>query len=506
MSASARRPAPALLAIAVLAFALVSPAAPCATPAATTTSTPLAVFAQNSVGREFYGAYLLGSKAGWISDESRMAQVQGTALFENRSEMSIEMQMQGQRLSKSMLTTTRYSLDGDGLIHSITQTDREDGTETQYSAVRDGRNLRITTREKDGKATERVVPMPRANLKSLRDVEAWLTKSPRRGEKMTVHEADLSSEEVEMETVMEFVEPTSLVWGGLPVKASRVKMHIGGAVFDALAGPDGKLLQGKIGGVLEFRAEEEELAKSRSNTPIDMLAASSIAVAQPLGDRARLNGLVLEVTGLGDFQLPNSARQRVRAASKGRATVELLREAQQPSPTPLSQQERERFLRATPSVQSDDPEIRKLAREITGTEKDPAKITMLLLDWINKNLRQQYGANAATATAVLRQKAGDCTEHSVLFTALARAAGLPARQLGGIVYVEAPAPTFGWHAWAEIHDGKGWISVDPTFRQLRVDPTHVQFSFFGDDQEQNQLNWIQVLGSVKIEVRKVERR
>jgi transglutaminase-like putative cysteine protease len=291
----------------------------------------------------------------------------------------------------------------------------------------------------------------------------------------------------------------------VPLKASRVKMHLGGAVFDALAGPDGKLLQGKIGGVLEFRAEEEALAKTRGNAPIDMLAASSIAVAQPLGDRNRLNGLVLEITGLGDFQLPNNARQRVRAVSKGRATVELVREPQSPSPTRLAPQERERFLRATPEVQSNDEQIRKLAREITGVEQDPAKIAALLIDWISRNLRQQYGANASTATAVLRQKAGDCTEHTVLFTALARAAGVPARQLGGIVYVEAPAPVFGWHAWAEIHDGNGWVSVDPTWKQLRVDPTHVQFSFFGDDQGRNELDWLQVLGSVKVEVRKVER-
>jgi hypothetical protein len=501
MSHSPRRHGPTLLAT-LLAFTWCM-AALSATP--TTTSTPLAEFARNSVGREFYGAYLLGAKAGWISDESRMAQAQGVTLYENSSEMNIELQMQGQRLQKSMLAMIRYSLDGDGVIHSMTQTDREDGSEVQHTAVREGKNLRITSREKDGKATERIVPLPRATLKSLRDVEAWLTKSPRRGEKMTVYEADLSGEEVEMATVMEFVESTSLVWGGLPVKASRVKMHLGGAVFDALAGPDGKLLQGKIGGVLEFRAEEEELAKSRSATPIDMLAASSIAVSQPLGDRGRLNGLVLEITGLGDFQLPNDARQRVRAASKGRATVELVREAQQPSPTPLARQERERFLRASPDVQSNDEQIRKLAQEITGTEKDPAKIAALLLDWISKNLRQQYGANAATATAVLRQKAGDCTEHTVLFTALARAAGVPARQLGGIVYVEAPAPIFGWHAWAEIHDGKGWITVDPTFRQLRVDPTHVQFSLFGDDQDKDEMAWIQVLGSVKIEVRKVDR-
>jgi len=185
--------------------------------------------------------------------------------------------------------------------------------------------------------------------------------------------------------------------------------------------------------------------------------------------------------------------------------VQLSREAPQTMAAAITPQERKRFLRATPNVQSDDAEIRKLAGEIAGDEKDPVKITQRIVDWIGRNLQQQYGANAATATAVLHQKAGDCTEHTLLFTALARAAGVPTRQLGGVLYVETPTPTFGWHAWAEIHDGKGWIAVDPTWHQLRVEPTHVQFSLFGDDMDKNDMGWIQILGSVKIEVKKVDR-
>jgi hypothetical protein len=280
---------------------------------------------------------------------------------------------------------------------------------------------------------------------------------------------------------------------------------MGGAEFDALAGPEGELLRGKLGGLFEVRAEEEQVARSLTDKPVDMLAASSIVVAQPLGDRNRIAGLTLDLSGLGDFQLPASARQRVNATGKGRATVELSRETAQPVPAAITPQERERFLRATPSVQSNDAEIRELARQIAGDAKDPARIAQRIVDWIAQNLRQQYGANASSATAVLRQKAGDCTEHTLLFTALARAAGVPTRQLGGIIYVETPAPTFGWHAWAEIHDGKGWISVDPTWRQLRVDPTHVQFSLFGDDLDKNDMAWIQALGSLKIDVKKVDR-
>lgn len=503
MTGPTRRPALILAPLALLAAWC--PPAPCAAPARVTAGTPLTEFARSSAGKEFYGAYLFSGKVGWISDESHLAEQQGKPVYESSSDMHIELQMLGQRTQKLAHSTTRYSLDGDGAIISISETETDDGNEVQRSAVREGSNLRITTREPNGTSSQRVVPLPRDTLKSQRDMEAWLAGTPRRGERMKFYEADLSQEQVETELVMEFIEATPLVWGGVPVQASRVIMHLGGAEFEALAGPDGRLLRGKIGGLLEIRAEEEQVAKALDARPVDMLAASSIVVAQPLGDRDTLKDLTLELSGLGDYQLPANARQHVLDSGKGRATVELVRETAQPVAVRLTPQERERYLRATPGVQSDDAEIRGLARDIAGDEKDPARIAARIVDWIGRNLHQQYGANATTATAVLRQKAGDCTEHTLLFTALARAAGVPARQLGGIIYVETPAPTFGWHAWAEIHDGSGWISVDPTWHQLRVDPTHVQFSFFGDDMEKNDLAWVQVLGGLKIDVKKVDR-
>ncbi len=190
-----------------------------------------------------------------------------------------------------------------------------------------------------------------------------------------------------------------------------------------------------------------------------------------------------------------------RAVHVDRAEVVLARETEKPESTPLSGQERARFLRATPSVQCDDPKIKKLAAEIVGAEKDPVQIAQKLVDWIDSNLRPTYSANASTATAVLEQRAGDCTEHALLFTALARAAGVPARQLGGVVYTEEPSPLFAWHAWAEIHNGDGWISVDPMWAQVRIDPTHIQFSVDdGDDAA-----WINILGKVSIEVKDIQR-
>jgi transglutaminase-like putative cysteine protease len=75
-----------------------------------------------------------------------------------------------------------------------------------------------------------------------------------------------------------------------------------------------------------------------------------------------------------------------------------------------------------------------------------------------------------SARAVLRARRGDCNEHAVLLTALARAAGVPARVVAGAVYLD---DGFYYHAWTEMWLGT-WVSADAVFDQLPADATHVK--------------------------------
>jgi transglutaminase-like putative cysteine protease len=86
-----------------------------------------------------------------------------------------------------------------------------------------------------------------------------------------------------------------------------------------------------------------------------------------------------------------------------------------------------------------------------------------------------YGESSDQASEVLRAGKGDCTEHSLLFVAMARAAGIPARGVHGMVYAAYGdgVPALYWHAWAEVRSGDEWIAVDPTFDQPVADATHI---------------------------------
>ena len=86
---------------------------------------------------------------------------------------------------------------------------------------------------------------------------------------------------------------------------------------------------------------------------------------------------------------------------------------------------------------------------------------------------------------MLRTKVGDCNEHTALFVAMARAAGIPARIAVGLVSVRS---AFYYHAWPEVYldEGKGrglWLPVDPTLNQFPADATHLRLARGGLDKQ-----------------------
>jgi transglutaminase-like putative cysteine protease len=79
-----------------------------------------------------------------------------------------------------------------------------------------------------------------------------------------------------------------------------------------------------------------------------------------------------------------------------------------------------------------------------------------LLDWTS-TLKRNAAPRIPSAIRVLEARGGDPSEVTVLFVALARAVGLPARPVAGLLWRDG---RFYYHAWAEVYLGD-WVAVDP---------------------------------------------
>ena len=160
---------------------------------------------------------------------------------------------------------------------------------------------------------------------------------------------------------------------------------------------------------------------------------------------------------------------------------------------PYAGKDRAADLEATMLVQSDDKHIRDQAARIVGRELDGREAAKKLNTWVYETLNKQAVVSIPSAVEVLKQKVGDCNEHTTLYTALARAEGIPSRMAAGIVYMKNG---FYYHAWPEVWLGE-WVAIDPTFNQFPADATHIRF-VTGDLAKQSEI--LKLVGKLKVDV------
>ncbi|MBM4273983.1 MAG: transglutaminase domain-containing protein [Deltaproteobacteria bacterium] len=112
-------------------------------------------------------------------------------------------------------------------------------------------------------------------------------------------------------------------------------------------------------------------------------------------------------------------------------------------------------------------EVKNLADSITKGKKTVRVKARAIYDWICRNMYRDpetRGCGIGDVRALLARPGGKCTDISSMFVCLARAAGIPAREIFGLRLGKKPEEdiTQYQHCWAEFYlPGYGWVPVDP---------------------------------------------
>jgi hypothetical protein len=451
-------------------------------------------FVTKNKSRHAVGIYLKNVKVGYMISELDLGKYQDKEVAIDTSEMFLSLLSDGERSVTREREKLYYSL-ADGAIVYAEKYVLQDKRETNYSVVATAKGMTITTKA-SGENTTREISQPKASLTNERAMMRWLQSEPKKGETFVHWETSWEENDVDSREVVQYQGKKSILWGGLRTDVYQVRVDVNKAVLEQEILANGDPIRGKLGGLFELRAESEEIATKLDSGEVDMVAASSIKIDYNLGPSQSVTGLTLEATGLDEFILPSSHRQSIRR-DNGKVVLDLKADFRVDKASSLSEAEQKKYTSATATIQSDEKKVRKLAAEIVGSETDPLKKAELLKTWVYRSIRKTMACNSNTTLAILDNMAGDCTEHTLLFVSLARAVGLPARPLTGVAHVDG---LFGWHAWAEVHDGRQWVSVDPTWNELFVDSTHIVFSNDPDDHA-----WLNVLGNVSFKLVRMER-
>lgn len=444
------------------------------------------------IGRHWYGLYFNGEKVGYACNSVEVDDAGVVTVSEN-AQFQVLMANAKQRLEVSGKRT--YAPEG-GLLGFDQELIDPMGPKRFKGRV-EGERLTVET-TLGGNTTQSTFPKPEESLADALKQVALIHGGAKTGDELTFSLFEPMYQK-EVTGVSRIVGREERIFEGAPTQVFKVQTtlpDLGVAIVSYVA-ENGTTLEDIIAGVIMMRLEPEEVAKDVDYTN-DVIISNIVKVSQPIENPRGRNELHLDLKGpLTEQHLFNDGRQTMRTIENGfefvgkRESLDGFEVAHLPIENPEATQ----WLKPSTFVQSDNPKLIEKAKEIAGDERNAAKVSELLCTWVNRNVRTTYSAQLSNALEVLDRLEGDCTEHSILFVGLARAAGLPAREVAGLVYSEGPPAGFYFHQWAKVWVGK-WIDVDPTFDQPLADATHIKLSE-GDLYQQTKL--IPIIGQIRIE-------
>jgi hypothetical protein len=231
----------------------------------------------------------------------------------------------------------------------------------------------------------------------------------------------------------------------------------------------GVMLDTTMGPGLRLKLEDREVAKS-AISGFDVLGMKVPVVGKFPGPNGRTN-VSLYVTVDEKVRLPMGPGQQVEHLGEGTWRVELLKQG---APLPTLASDRRKGLLAQGAIDHEVAAIKQMAKDIVGSEKKIDERVHRLAAWVYENLDKKLATHIPTASAVLKARVGDCTEHTWLFVAFCRTLNIPARPVYGLMLAGPEKGYFLYHAWAEVEIDGHWVGIDPTWNQVPADITHLK--------------------------------
>jgi transglutaminase-like putative cysteine protease len=224
-------------------------------------------------------------------------------------------------------------------------------------------------------------------------------------------------------------------------------------------------------------SKEVALRNEPSNGGLNDLAVlSRIKTDKPLERLSSLASARFRFKGADFSRAPNGGHQSLR--KEGQAWIV---QTHPLVPDPKAAPSIAKAAKGVPSwtkaglhVPSDDPDLKKLAKEVVGASGTVPGATRRIAAHVNEIMRPNPGIGVLrNAKEVLATKEGVCRDYAILTVTLLRAANVPSRLVSGLVYDDG---AFYYHAWVEAYDGRIWFGVDSTRPDGAVTAGHIKLA------------------------------
>jgi hypothetical protein len=461
--------------------------------------------------------YIGSARVGYGRSTTEHKQVDGRDVVVSDTEMSLAITRFGQAVKIKTVTQSEETPEGELLQFRFEMFNPPAAPTRKTGRVVDGKLLLET--ESAGKVTKSEIAWDNS-IKAPGFQDRLLRKSPLKpGEKRTLKSFDPQYGKLNtIDLQAAALEEVELL-GGEKKKLLKVQLVTSvapGVVLNEFLDDQGEALKTTMSlmQMATYKVSREEALKSISGEEADLAVATLIKTTR-IDRPQQTQRVVYRISTPGEDPsriIATGPTQKVESVGPDSVdvTVKAIAPPAQP-PTDTAPPSAE-FLKPSTHIQSDDPQVRKLAAEAVGTVTDPWAAARLMERWVYQNLKKKnFSTLLASAAEVAKDLQGDCTEHAVLLAGMARARQIPSRIVVGLVYISGTS-SFGGHMWTEVLIHGVWVPLDATLGQGGIGADHIKFadSSFADEGDASPLSTflplVSVLGKMKIEIRETRHK
>ena len=430
---------------------------------------------QDSIGH-WYSLGLMNTKIGYMHTSAEETEYQGEEVTRNKIDMVMNFKALGM---DTTIEITRVEYTGsDSMPRYLLSTSNESGIKQIEGRIVDGVAYIKTTL--NGETTKSEVPVPSDTISEYTGVEALFKEQGLQiGDKRDFHIFSfdlLKPVKVALEVIGE--EPLTYQSAEKQVSVLRQQVDMmGGITVKQWLDSGGTTYRTEVPlmGISMVTTKTDKETALSGVEEIDIVLKTRILPSgkRPTPKAEHLEAKVKLLTGNITEAIMSNARQKldVETGQSGRLSIQVPTiVAEDCSDLPFRDAEGE-FLRSSAYIQTHHSDIQAKAKEILNGETNSWRAAKKLCQWVYESITDKRATGGfGSSLTVLEARAGDCTEHTMLFIALARAAGIPSRICSGIVF---SGDAFYYHFWPEVYVGR-WVQMDPTFGQMVADANHIQ--------------------------------
>jgi protein-glutamine gamma-glutamyltransferase len=442
---------------------------------------------------DWYGLYLQGKKMGYfhiVREKKNEVVHEGFTLVMRLVSFNKKVEM-------TMAQTLRFSAKPPFKLLGGDFTQKDGMTTLKLKLEGKGEGFELTHEAGGVKQTKKHGPIDYTLADSMA-AELWVRRGPKVGDELTHKDFDLQELKLDKQHSKVKAVKNSLA-GGVKVRYFEIESESERQMLQILSRNDdqGRMLSGQFA-IFEMRLEPEQEAKNAAYSQ-DLFVQGQVKIDRPLGYTGDVRELIVEVKGIAGKTFENGPRQRVETGDEpGTAILKLGKK--HGIQAKATDEEIKENLEETLAYPISHPRIKKLAEEAVGDAQTPREKVKRIVSFVKDYIRPYLSASLPNIHDLCDKKKGDCKSYALLFNTLARASGIPAREVNGLLYIGDDQKAFGGHAWNEVVLDGVWVPIDASMRQTEVDATHVSFG----SQDRAAKNLLTTLGKLSFRLIEVQ--